>query len=203
MMTLMLAVAVVACGDDDGTDSPSGDGDGAGEGGHMGDGDGDHQHDGCGLQTNCNPDAPELSSQPRVDGDHVSMMVHMPSDYAENEESSFVEATMMLHFMDGEGENLAGSDVTLHTYSEDCLHKGPTPDVTGTTNDGGMVEFTATFTHGGPWSIVAEVNADGMTHKLSLELCVPGADHGGNADHSMHMGDGDGDGGDHSGHQMM
>jgi hypothetical protein len=58
------------------------------------------------------------------------------------------------------------------------MHKGPTPDQEVTTGDDGMADVELVTAHGGPWNAVFEIEADGATDTVTVELCVPGASHG-------------------------
>jgi hypothetical protein len=173
---LMLALCVLplgACGDDDDAASDEGS---AGSGDHSADhsGDSGQDHTTCGLQENC-PDDPVdptagVITIPGEDG-NFSVMIHEATELT-------TMNTWKIMVM-GEGSPVAGASVTAYMWSVDCMHKGPTPDQEVTTGDNGMVDVELVSVHGGPWNAVFEIEADGMTDTVTVELCIPGASHGG------------------------
>lgn len=139
----------------------------------SGEGDG-HGHETCGLQENCGrPEEVTLEGVLSVDGAGGTFTLHVHDHSALSIDDN--EWTVMI--VDATGASVANGEVTVSTWSDDCMHYGPTAPATVTTDSAGLATIAPVAAHGGPWDVILEVSADGMTDTITVPLCIPGGTH--------------------------
>ena len=164
---LAAALAMHGCGDSSG--------DGSGDD-HDADHTADHEHGagGCGNVDNCMDTLDlEAASLPlTIEGEdgNFNVMLHMFSDPLQPSPNDW-----MVMLMDEDGP-VAGGELSVSTWSVDCMHPGASEE-TVTTDDEGMAMVHPETLHGGPWEVIFEASANGMTDTITFNLCIDAPGH--------------------------
>jgi hypothetical protein len=130
--------------------------------------DGGHSHDTCGLLENCQ-DTVELKVGLQVASDDGSFTLRVVS----HEQLGVHDNAIVVELSDQAGAPLKAAKITQDVFSVDCMHGGPRPPSELTTDGAGRVELMPYHLHGGPWDTTLEIEADGVTERVTLHLCVP------------------------------
>lgn len=107
-----------------------------------------HSHSSCGLQENCE-DVLTLAEGLVVDGMHGKFSVEIVSNNALSKNSNH----WMVKVLNAEDEQVTDVSVTVSTWSNDCMHVGPTAPEEVSANDQGLYMLMPVTAHGGPWEV--------------------------------------------------
>lgn len=170
---------LLACGDDhdDGADAGH-DEDGHGEPGHHDGVSGDIP--GCGKADNCTGEELTPGVDDAIDGQDgiFSATISEAGDYTDGEGTQ-VAAQWTLVIEDADGSTVTDAKVMVQTWSNDCMHDGPSAPVEVTADADGNYVIPSTFAHGGPWETRLMISAGGAMDEIRIPVCVPGDEHGG------------------------